>query len=113
MPRRTTRSACRSSSENRDASSRLLRCVALDCFPHSRVREAAAQDRGGRLLQLRVACFRILIEECLRGQDDAVQAEAALRGTFVDERLLNRMRALRRAETFEGDNLRVGDRTDG
>ena len=56
------------------------------------LREAAAQHAGQRLLDLGVGGFRVLIEEGLRRQDDAVEAEAALRRLLVDERLLNRMR---------------------
>ena len=69
------------------------------------MREAAAQHAGHRLLDLRVGRLRILIEERLGGQDDAVQAEAALRGLLVDERLLDRMRLLDGAEPFERRDL--------
>ena len=55
---------------------------------------------------------RILVEERLGGQDDAAQAEAALRGLLVDERLLNRMRLLGRAQAFERRDLGTGDRAD-
>ena len=47
--------------------------------------------RRQRLPDLRVAGVRVLIEEGLGGQDDAVQAEAALRRLLVDERLLDRV----------------------
>src|SRR5262249_4714329 len=93
-------------------SSRLLRCVALDRFPHPRVRKAAAQLRGRGLLQIRVAGPGALVEERLGGENHAVQAEAALRRLLVDERALNRMRAVGRAETFERDDLGVADRSD-
>ena len=53
--------------------------------------------------------LRVLIEKCLRGQDHAVQAEAALRRLFVDERLLDRVRLLRRAETLERRDARAGN----
>ncbi len=52
----------------------------------------------------RISCVggaRVLVEEGLGGQDDAAQAEAALGGLFVDERLLNRMRLLGCPEALE------------
>ena len=74
-----------------------------------RVREAAAEHAGHRLLDLGVARLRVLIEERLRREDDAVQAEAALRRLLVDERLLNRMRLLDGAEPFERRDLGAVD----
>ena len=56
----------------------------------------------------------LLIEERLCGEDHAAQAEAALRGLLVDERLLKRVRPLRRAEAFErGDFARPDGRLTG
>ena len=79
--------------------------VPLDGAKHPRVRGAAAQHAGHRLPDLRVRRFRVPIEERLGGHDDAVDAEAALHRLLVDERLLNRMRLVDRAETFERRDL--------
>src|SRR5947207_677556 len=54
-----------------------------------------------RLLDLRFRGFGTFIQKGFRGHDDAVDAEAALHGLFVDERLLDRMRFLDRAESFK------------
>ena len=56
------------------------------------VGEAAAQHAGHRLLNLGVGRLGILIEERLCREDDAVQAEPALRRLIVDEGALQRMR---------------------
>ena len=50
------------------------------------------------------------VEERFGGQDHAVQAEAALRGLLVDERLLDGMRTLGCAETFKRGDPGVADR---
>src|SRR4029079_17924375 len=76
------------------------------------MREAPAQDGGGRLLQVRVAGLRVGVENRLGREHDAVQAEAAVPRLLVDERLLDRMRAFRRAEAFERDDLGAGDGAD-
>ena len=52
--------------------------------------------------------FGLLIEQRLGREDDAAQAEAALRRLLVDERLLDRMRTLGRAEPFERGDLGAG-----
>ena len=75
---------------------------------HAHVREAAAEHARQRLLDFRFAGFRILVEKSFRRQNHAVQAEPALRGLFVDERLLNRMRFFRRAQPFERHDLLAG-----
>src|SRR5262245_2117838 len=77
--------------------------VPLDRTHHPRVHEAAAQHGRERLLNVGVGCLRVLIEERLRREDHAAQAEAALRRPLVDEGLLDRMRLLGRAQPFERD----------
>ncbi len=64
----------------------------FDRVQHAHVGEAAAQHAGHRLLNLGVGRLGILIEECLRREDDAVQAEPALRRLMLDEGALQRMR---------------------
>src|SRR5207245_2895985 len=54
----------------------------------------------------------VLIEESLRRQDDAAEAKAALRRLLVDERFLNRVRVVRRTETFERGDLGAVHRAD-
>ena len=83
--------------------------VARDGAEHPGVSEAAAEHRGQRLADLRVARLRMLVQECLRGQDDAAQAESALRGLLLDERALDRVRSIRGAEALEGGDLRSAD----
>src|SRR4030095_5725271 len=58
---------------------------------HARLDEAAAQRGGHGLAELGVGRSRPLVEECLGGENHAVQAKAALCGLLVDERLLDRM----------------------
>src|SRR5207245_354379 len=84
----------------------------VDRPQHPRVREAAAQHAGQRLLNLGVARRGVLIEESLRRQDDAAEAKAALRRLLVDERFLNRVRVVRRTETFERGDLGAVHRAD-
>src|SRR3990172_3876714 len=89
--------------------------IPLDGAQHPCVREAPAQHGRERLLDLRVGGIGRPVEKRLRGQDDAVQAEAALRSLLVDERLLNRVRLRRRPESFERRDLgavKRGDRCD-
>jgi hypothetical protein len=59
-----------------------------------------------------VPCRRVLIDEGLRRQDHAVQAEPALRRLLLDERLLYGVRPLGRAEPFEGRDFRSADGAD-
>src|SRR5688572_28314103 len=56
---------------------------------HPCVCKAAAQHARHRLPDLRLGRPRILIEKRFRREDDAAQAEAALRGLLVDEPLLD------------------------
>src|SRR6185436_383651 len=82
--------------------------VATDCGQHPRVDEAAAEDTGERLLHFGIGRLRVLIEKRLGGEDDAVEAEAALCRLLGDERPLDRVRALDRAEPFERRDLGAG-----
>ena len=59
-------------------------------------------------MNLLVTGARVLVEKRLGGKDDAIQTETALSGLLVDERLLERMRRLRRAQAFKRDDLRAG-----
>ena len=86
------------------ASLRLCR-GALDRADDAGMRAAAAEIVGERLLDLGLARLLVLREEGRRLHDHAVDAVAALRGLFVDEGLLHRMRLLRRAEPFERHDL--------
>jgi hypothetical protein len=64
-------------------------------------------------MNLGVARLWILIEERLRRQNHAAQAETALRGLLVDERLLKRVWALDRAQPFERRDLGASYRAHG
>src|SRR6185436_10372713 len=86
--------------------------IALDRAQHARVHEAAAEDARQRLLDLAVGRARVLIEKRLRGEDHAVQAEAALPRLLLDEGALDRMGPLRRAQPLEGRDLRAADAAD-
>ena len=84
--------------------------IPVDRAQHPRVREAPAQHARQRLPDLRLGRLRILIQERLGRQDDAAQAEPALRRLLVDERLLERVRLLGRAEAVERRDLGVSRR---
>src|SRR6185436_855161 len=75
--------------------------ISLNGSVHAHMCETTAQHAGERLPDLAVAGFGILVEKSLGGHDDAVQAEAALRGLFGYEGLLNRMRLFRSPETLQ------------
>jgi hypothetical protein len=79
--------------------------VLLDRVQHAHVGEAAAQHAGHRLLDLGVGRLGILIEECLRREDDAVQAEPALRRLMLDEGALQRMRGFDGSQSLERDEI--------
>src|SRR5688572_10152308 len=74
--------------------------------------EAAAEDAGQRAIDVVVGRGRRAVDERLGAQDDAAQAETALRGLFVDERLLDRMQPVERAEPVERRDLGVLRRFD-
>src|SRR5947209_20202158 len=65
------------------------------------MRAAAAEIAAEGLLDLAIARVRGALEQRLAGHDHAVDAVAALGGLLLDERLLERMRRARRAESFE------------
>src|SRR5262245_22472588 len=65
------------------------------------MRPAAAEPRRHRLLDLFLGRVRVPLQERRRGHDHPVRAVAALCRLVVDERLLDRMRLLDRAEAFE------------
>lgn len=74
-----------------------------DCTQDADIGAALAQVAGKRLPDL---LFRRPLgrrQERRRLHDHAVDSLATLRGLLVDERLLQRMRLLRRPETFERD----------
>jgi hypothetical protein len=66
----------------------------VDGAAHPVVREAAAQHARERAVDVVVGRCRRAIDERLGAQDDAAQAEAALRRLLVDERLLDRVRTV-------------------
>src|SRR4029077_15404814 len=70
-----------------------------------RVREAAAEDARHSLLDLFFRRLGIFVEKSLGGENDAIQAIAALRGLLLDERFLDGVRLVDGAQTFEGDDL--------
>jgi len=76
------------------------------------MRAAAAKMVLQCLLDLGVIGAGIAIQKRLRGHDHAVQTVSALRRLSRDECLLNRMRTLRVAEPFQGDDLPPHDITD-
>src|SRR5439155_4503992 len=61
------------------------------------MRAAAAEIVSERLLDLVVVCMGVLIEQCFRLHDHAVDAIAALHRLLVDEGLLQRVRLCRSA----------------
>jgi hypothetical protein len=73
---------------------------------HARVRKTAAQNAAEGDTDVLVGGSRFSIQNGLRGEDHAAQAESTLRRPFLNKRLLERVRLLRRAEAFEcGDFL--------
>ena len=65
---------------------------------------AAAFETGQALADLGIAGMRLLLEECRRGHDPAIDAVAALRHLLVDIGLLQRMRMLARSQSFENNS---------
>src|SRR3954469_7214887 len=108
----STPACSRNSRRERVDISRLLR-VAVNRREHPRVREAAAEDTRERLANFSVRSFRMFVEESRRGEDDAAQAEAALRRLQVDERTLKRVRGLWRSQSFERDHFGRADAVHG
>ncbi len=83
----------------------LLR-IFLDGLIHPDVREAAAQHAGKRLLNLLFGGFGVFVQERLGGQDHAIHTKTALRGLFIDERLLDGVRLLGCSQPFQSRDLR-------
>jgi hypothetical protein len=77
------------------------------------VHEASAQHTVERLADVGIARPRVGVQERLGGEDDAVQAEAALRRLGIDERLLKRVRPLDGAEPLERGHLGIGNARQG
>src|SRR5439155_17915853 len=86
---------------------------ASDGFVDAVVGSASAQHAVHRLPDLRVTRIRIRIEEHLGRHDLAVHAKAALKCLRIDPRLLNRVRLLRRAESFQRRDVFVRSRGNG
>ena len=95
---------------------RLERNLEVSCFhslrvfsnrtQHAHMCVAPAEHAGHGLLDLRVAGFWISIEERFGREDDAVHAEPALHGLFINKRLLNRMRFFDGSEPLERRDFR-------
>jgi hypothetical protein len=75
------------------------------------VSEAAAQHPAQGFTDFLIRCMRLSVEDRLRGEDYSTEAKAALGGALVNECLLERVRLLCCAETFERRNLVLADRT--
>lgn len=75
--------------------------------------EATADDVRQGLLNLLVCCLGIFVEQRLGGEDHAAQAEAALRGSFIDKRLLNGMRLFGSSQAFESGDFLLLNGADG
>src|SRR5262245_46712964 len=72
------------------------------------MRAAAAEIVAQRLQYLRLGGMRVDRKQRLGAHDHAVEAVAALRGLFLDEGLLHRIRPLARAETFQRHDVAPG-----
>src|ERR1700734_2330254 len=77
---------------------------------HAHVSKAAAQDSSKRGADFLVRGLRVYVKNGLRSQDHAAEAKSALRGSFLNKRLLDRMGLLGGAETFQGRDLRLANR---
>src|SRR5262245_43766291 len=73
-----------------------------------RISAAAADVAGERLDDLLVGRVRIRREERGRGDDHSRRAIAALKRLLIQERLLRRMQASSRRESFDRRDLRAG-----
>src|SRR5712691_5218411 len=74
---------------------------------------AAAKGTVERLLDIVIAGMAVLVEQNLRGHDDAVHAIAALRRLFFDERRLQGMKASCASRTLQRRDLSVRGRAHG
>ncbi len=83
---------------------------AHDSLDDARMRPAATEVVGERVLDLRLRRFPVLGEQRGRFHDHAVDTVAALRRLLLDEGALHRVQPLRRAQALERDHLlRGGD----
>ena len=60
--------------------------------------ETTAQDASQSIPNLLIRGMRFYVEYGLRRQDQAAEAKPALGGSFLNKRLLNRVRLFRRAK---------------
>src|SRR5579883_955829 len=67
--------------------------------------EAAAQHAGQGALNLGLGGFGVLVEESFGGHNDAVDAKPALRGAFLNEGLLKRVRMGGRPDSLKRDDF--------
>jgi hypothetical protein len=74
------------------------------------MREAAAEHTAKGFGDHLVRSVGLLVENCFCGQDYAAEAEATLGGALFDEGLLDRVRLLRRADTFQCRHLILANR---
>src|ERR1700722_4088118 len=91
--------------EEMDFSSRHLLFRAADRAQHARVREAAAQDARHSFLDFFFRGLGMFVEKSFGRKNNSVQAIAALRGLLFDERFLNGVRLVNRAQSLELDNF--------
>ncbi len=80
---------------------------------HPDVAPASAEVPRQRLLDLGLGRPAVLLEKRPRGHDEARGAVAALRGLLRDERRLDRIRPLGRAEPLDRRDLAADGRADG
>src|SRR5215470_14005552 len=74
-----------------------------------RVRAAAAEVSGQRLLDLVVRRSGVGVEQRFGGHDHAVDAIAALKRLFIDESFLQRMKLLCRSESFQSRHRAIAN----
>jgi hypothetical protein len=79
--------------------------VFADSAHHAGIGEAAAENPLHGPADLLVCGIGVGIERGLGGEDDAAEAEAALRGAVFDEGTLDWVRVLGRAEAVQSGNL--------
>jgi hypothetical protein len=77
------------------------------------VSETTAHNATEGLADLFVGSVGFLVQNGLGGEDHAAQAKTTLRGSFVDESLLDGVRFFGSAEAFEGGDFVLLDGADG
>src|SRR5262249_12627847 len=87
-------------------------CGLLDCAQNAVVAAAATDVVVKRAGDLGAGRRRIAVEQRLRRDEDAAQAIAALAGLLVEQRPLQRMRPLGRAEALDGGDPLAGHAPD-